>query len=94
MNSRRAKRDAKFWARLAKKYAAAPIEDMVGYEATLKAVSERLSVDHDVLEIGCGTGTTALRLAHMVRNYLATDPWHCQKKRVGKGLSPRSRDGS
>ena len=74
MNSRRANRDAKFWDRLAKKYAAAPIEDMRGYEATLKAVSERLSVDHDVLEIGCGTGTTALRLAHMVQNYLATDP--------------------
>ncbi len=32
-----------------------------------------LSVEHDVLEIGCGTGTTALRLAPFTRRLLATD---------------------
>lgn len=73
MNSLRLKKDAKFWDRLAKNYAAAPIADMGGYETTLRAVSERLSSDQDVLEIGCGTGTTARRLAPMVRDYLATD---------------------
>ncbi len=32
-----------------------------------------LSADHDVLEIGCGTGSTALRLAPYTRRLLATD---------------------
>ena len=64
---------ARFWDRIAVKYAADPIADMTGYEITLGRVQGLLSVDQDVLEIGCGTGTTALRLAPYTRSLLATD---------------------
>lgn len=46
---------------------------MAGYEATLQRVLGLLSPEHSVLEIGCGTGTTALRLASATRTLLATD---------------------
>jgi ubiquinone/menaquinone biosynthesis C-methylase UbiE len=64
---------AAFWDRIARKYATDPIADMGGYEATLQRVKHLLSIEHDVLEIGCGTGTTALRLAPFTRTLLATD---------------------
>jgi len=66
-------RKARFWDRLARKYAADPIADMAGYEATLRHVQGLLSTDQNVLEIGCGTGSTALRLAPCTRHLLATD---------------------
>jgi ubiquinone/menaquinone biosynthesis C-methylase UbiE len=66
-------RKARFWDRIAVKYAADPIADMAGYENTLRRVQGLLSADRDVLEIGCGTGTTALRLAPFTRRLLATD---------------------
>jgi SAM-dependent methyltransferase len=68
-----APRKARFWDRIAVKYAADPIADMAGYEFTLRRVQDLLSTDQDVLEIGCGTGTTALRLAPLTRRLLATD---------------------
>ena len=64
---------ARFWDRIAIKYAADPIADMGGYEVTLRRVQGLLSADKDVLEIGCGTGSTALRLAPFTRRLLATD---------------------
>lgn len=64
---------ARFWDRIAVKYAADPIADMAGYEATLRRVQGLLSADQDVLEIGCGTGSTALRLAPFTRRLRATD---------------------
>ena len=68
-----AARKARFWDRIAVKYAADPIADMAGYEATLRRVQGLLSADQDVLEIGCGTGSTALRLAPFTRRLMATD---------------------
>lgn len=64
---------ARFWDRIACKYAADPIADMAGYETTLERVQQHLRPDLDVLEIGCGTGTTALRLAPGTRRMLAID---------------------
>lgn len=69
----RLEKDTRFWDKAARKYADDPISDVAGYENTLKAVSQRLSHDDDVLEIGCGTGSTAIRLASVAGNYLATD---------------------
>jgi predicted TPR repeat methyltransferase len=66
-------RKARFWDRAARKYAASPIADMPGYEATLRRVQTLLSSEQNVLEIGCGTGTTAMRLAPHTRRLLATD---------------------
>ncbi len=68
-----AARKARFWDRIAVKYAADPIADMAGYETTLRRVQGLLTAHQDVLEIGCGTGTTALRLAPFTRRLRATD---------------------
>ena len=64
---------ARFWDKVARKYAASAIADIAGYEATLQRVRALLAPDQSVLEIGCGTGTTALRLASATRQMLATD---------------------
>ncbi|MTW16614.1 methyltransferase domain-containing protein [Rhodoplanes serenus] len=65
--------DARFWDRTARKYAASAIADQAGYDRTLERTRARLKPDDRVLELGCGTGTTALKLAAGVRSYLATD---------------------
>ena len=65
--------DARFWDRTSRKYAKSAISDQVGYERTLERTRGLLRSGDRVLELGCGTGTTALRLAGDVRDYLATD---------------------
>lgn len=72
-NKEASARKALFWDRAARKYAADPIADLAGYENTLRRVESLLSLQDDVLEIGCGTGSTALRLAPFVRSLQATD---------------------
>ncbi len=72
-DSASALRKSIFWDRVARKYATDPIADMAGYEASLRRVQALLCIDHEVLEIGCGTGSTALRLAPGTRRLLATD---------------------
>lgn len=66
-------RKARFWNRIAREYSAEAIADVAGYENTLKRVQDLLSVDDDVLELGCGTGTIALRLAPFTRRLRAID---------------------
>ncbi|WP_139976641.1 MULTISPECIES: class I SAM-dependent methyltransferase [Brucella/Ochrobactrum group] len=68
-----AAKDAQFWNSVAEKYARSTIADPVGYERTLNCTRDHLVFEDRVLELGCGTGTTALRLAHSVQFYLATD---------------------
>lgn len=65
--------DTRFWDRTSRKYASAKIADQAGYERTLDRTRALLGPDDRVLELGCGTGTTALRLAGDVQSYLATD---------------------
>lgn len=65
--------DARFWDRSSKSYAKSRISDQAGYERTLQRTSALLKPTDRVLELGCGTGTTALQLASGVENYLATD---------------------
>lgn len=65
--------DARFWDRSSRKYAKSAISDQAGYERTLERTRGLLRPGDRVLELGCGTGTTALRLAGDVRDYLATD---------------------
>jgi len=64
---------ARFWDRTARRYAADPIADAAGFENSLRRTAALLSPSQDVLEVGCGTGTVALRLAAGTRRYLATD---------------------
>jgi ubiquinone/menaquinone biosynthesis C-methylase UbiE len=65
--------NARFWDRAARKYTAGPIKDMPGYERTLDRVSHFISSSDTVLELGCGSGATALRLAPSVGRMVATD---------------------
>lgn len=64
---------AKFWDRTAAKYAKGPIKDMAAYEATLERVRAHLTPETEALEIGCGTGTTALKLAGAAKYITASD---------------------
>lgn len=65
--------DARFWDRSSRKYAAGKIADQAGYERTLERSRSFLRPAFRVLELGCGTGTTAFHLADEVESYLATD---------------------
>lgn len=65
--------DAHFWDRTSSRYARSAISDQAGYERTLERTRALLKSQDRVLELGCGTGTTALRLADHVQSYLATD---------------------
>jgi ubiquinone/menaquinone biosynthesis C-methylase UbiE len=65
--------DARFWDKIARKYANDQIKDMAGYERTLERTRGLLKPADTVLEIGCGTGSTALRLAPSVARMVGTD---------------------
>ncbi|MEO1656594.1 MAG: class I SAM-dependent methyltransferase [Pseudomonadota bacterium] len=62
-----------FWDRIAPKYAKQPIKDPAAYEAKLARVRALLSPLDHVLEIGCGTGATAIKLAPGVAQVTGTD---------------------
>lgn len=68
-----ASRKARFWDRAARKYAAQPIADMPAYEKTLERTRAWLSKDQTVLELGCGTGSTAILHAPHVRHITGSD---------------------
>jgi len=63
----------KFWDKAARKYAASPIKDMAAYDYTLGRTRSYLGAGDHVLELGCGTGNTALALAGGVARYTGTD---------------------
>lgn len=63
----------KFWNRVAGRYAARPLKDVAAYEAMLADVAYRLKSTDRVLELGCGTGGTAIHLAPGVSHWMATD---------------------
>ncbi len=55
--------DAAFWNDLADEYAAKPVELPEAFERKIALTRGRLSPGDVVLDIGCGTGSLALRLA-------------------------------
>jgi ubiquinone/menaquinone biosynthesis C-methylase UbiE len=64
---------AKFWDKHARKYAESKISDEAEYENGLKVTQTFLTPQQNVLEMGCGTGTTALTLAPSVQHLTGTD---------------------
>ena len=65
--------DAAFWDRIAPKYAKSKISNPDAYEETLARTRTYLGPETHALELGCGTGSTALRLAPGTARYVGTD---------------------
>jgi ubiquinone/menaquinone biosynthesis C-methylase UbiE len=66
-------RAAKFWDWIAKRYARTPITDEASYRKKLRITQEHLRPGMEVLEFGCGTGSTALIHAPHVKHIRAID---------------------
>ena len=65
--------DERFWDRIAARYARKPIADEAAYATKLEMTQKYLREDSEILEIGCGTGGTAIEHAPYVARVLATD---------------------
>jgi ubiquinone/menaquinone biosynthesis C-methylase UbiE len=66
-------RETAFWNKHADKYSRRPICDEAAYQKMLEVTRKYFQPDMDVLEIGCGTGTTAIAHAPFVGHIRATD---------------------
>ncbi|WP_020592546.1 class I SAM-dependent methyltransferase [Kiloniella laminariae] len=64
---------ANFWDKIAVKYSKRPVGNEAAYQQKLQKSREYFRSDMEVLEIGCGTGTTALSHAPFVKHIRATD---------------------
>lgn len=63
----------KFWDRIAKKYAKQPVADEATYQKKLAVTRGYLRPDWELLELGCGTGSTAITHAPFVKHIHAVD---------------------
>jgi ubiquinone/menaquinone biosynthesis C-methylase UbiE len=66
-------RSAKFWDRIAQRYSKRPVPDEDAYRKKLEVTREYLRPDMNVLELGCGTGSTAIAHASCVKHIRAID---------------------
>ncbi len=64
---------AKFWDRIAKRYSKSPISDEAAYQKKLEVTQRYFTPESEVLELGCGTGSTAILHAPRVKHIRATD---------------------
>ncbi len=63
----------KFWDKIAEKYSKQPISDEASYQKKLKVTQGYFKPDMQVLEFGCGTGSTAIIHAPYVKHIRAID---------------------
>jgi ubiquinone/menaquinone biosynthesis C-methylase UbiE len=64
---------ARFWDKLAEKYERQPVSDEESYQKKLEITRRYLEPEMDVLEFGCGTGSTAIAHAPYVKHIRAID---------------------
>jgi len=62
-----------FWNRIAKRYARQPLSEEAAYQKKLQITRDYLEPHMEVLEFGCGTGSTAIAHAPFVKHILAID---------------------
>jgi len=65
--------NADFWNANADKYFRSPIADQGAYEHKLELTRRYLTVEDRILEVGCGTGATAIAHAPYVAHVTGTD---------------------
>ena len=63
----------RFWDRHAEGYAKRPVADEESYQKKLAVTREYFRPDMEVMEFGCGTGSTAIVHAPYVKHIRATD---------------------
>ena len=66
-------KSAKFWDRMAKRYSKQPIAVEASYQKKIQIKHEYLKPDMEVLELGCGTGSTAIIHSPYVKHIRAID---------------------
>lgn len=64
---------SKFWDGIAERYSKQPIADEATYQKKLQVTREYFRPDMEVLEFGCGTGSTAIVHAPYVKHIQAID---------------------
>ncbi|NER48178.1 MAG: class I SAM-dependent methyltransferase [Symploca sp. SIO1A3] len=64
---------AKFWNKIAEGYSRQPIADEAAYQKKLQITREYFQPSMEVLEFGCGTGSTAIAHAPYVQHIQAID---------------------
>lgn len=63
----------KFWDNAAEKYAKSAIGNEKVYQEKLEATQKYFTAESTILELACGTGTTSIHHAPLVKHILATD---------------------
>jgi len=63
----------RFWDRIADRYSKRPISDDAAYQKKLQVTRQYFQPGMEVLEVGCGTGSTAITHAAFVKHILAID---------------------
>jgi ubiquinone/menaquinone biosynthesis C-methylase UbiE len=66
-------REKAFWNKTADRYSRRPVSDEAAYQKKLDKTREYFQPDMEVLEIGCGTGSTAIAHAPYVGHMRASD---------------------
>ena len=66
-------KESKFWDRVAEGYAKKPVRDEAAYQKKLAVTRDYFRPDMEVLEFGCGTGSTAIVHAPYVKSIRAID---------------------
>jgi len=66
-------RSTRFWDRMAERYSKRPIADEAAYQKKLQVTREYFEPHMEVLELGCGTGSTAIAHAPYVKHIQAID---------------------
>ena len=64
---------SRFWDKIADRYAKSPVRDEQSYQRKLQITRDFLRPDMELLEFGCGTGSTALVHAPRVKHIRAID---------------------
>ncbi len=62
-----------FWDKIAERYSKQPVADEAAYQKKLQVTRQYFQPDMEVLEFGCGTGSTAITHAPYVKHIQAID---------------------